>query len=63
MWLERDPVPLDDFEKNALAVLEDIEANAPYYNVPEDEGRLLRIMAQSINAQHVVELGTATGIS
>lgn len=61
--LEKPPVPLDDFEKNALAVLTDIAANERYRNVPEHDGRLLRIMAQSSDAKHVVELGTSTGIS
>ena len=61
--LERAPVPLDDFEKNVLAVLKDIEINERFRNVPQHDGRLLRIMAQSMNAKHVVELGTSTGIS
>ena len=61
--LEKPPVAVDAFEKNALSVLADIQANQQFRNVPEHDGRLLRIMAQSINAQHVVELGTSTGIS
>jgi predicted O-methyltransferase YrrM len=61
--LEKPPVPRDDFEKNALTVLADIAANQAFRNVPEHDGRLLRIMAQSIHAKHVVELGTSTGIS
>ena len=61
--LEKGPLAVDDFEKNALQILHDIESNQPFRNVPEHDGRLLRIMAQSIQAQHVVELGTSTGIS
>ena len=61
--LEKEPVPVDDFEKKALAVLDDIAANQRFRNVPQHDGRLLRIMAQSIGAKHVVELGTSTGIS
>ena len=61
--LEKGPVPVDDFEKNALTVLKNIEANERFRNVPQHDGRLLRIMAQSIGAKHVVELGTSTGIS
>jgi predicted O-methyltransferase YrrM len=61
--LEKGPVPLDDFERNALKVLSDIEANQRYLNVPRHDGRLLRILAQSMGAKHVVELGTSTGIS
>ncbi|TWT79368.1 putative O-methyltransferase [Planctomycetes bacterium CA13] len=61
--LEKGPLAVDDFEKNALKVLDDIVANQQYRNVPQHDGRLLRIMAQSIGAKHVVELGTSTGIS
>ncbi len=61
--LEKSPVPLDDFEKNVLAVLADIHANQRHLNVPEHDGRLLRIMAKSMGAKQVVELGTSTGIS
>ena len=46
-----------------MAVLDDIAANQSFRNVPQHDGRLLRIMAQSIGAKHVVELGTSTGIS
>ena len=61
--LEKGPLAVDEFERNALAVLDEIGANQPFRNVPQHDGRLLRIMAQSIGAQHVVELGTSTGIS
>ena len=61
--LEKGPLAADDFEKNALAVLEDIAANQRFRNVPQHDGRLLRIMAHSIGAKHVVELGTSTGYS
>lgn len=61
--LEKGPLAADDFERQALAVLENIRANEQFRNVPEHDGRLLRIMTQSINAQHVVEVGTSTGYS
>lgn len=61
--LEKGPVAVDDFEQNALKVLSDIESNQSFRNVPQHDGRLLRIMAQGMNAKHVVELGTSTGIS
>jgi predicted O-methyltransferase YrrM len=32
-------------------------------NVPEQDGRLLRLLAESINAKHVVEIGTSNGYS
>ena len=61
--LEKSPLAANDFEKNALAVLADIAANQRFRNVPQHDGRLLRIIAQSINAKHVIELGTSTGYS
>ncbi len=61
--LEKGPLAADDFEKNALAVLEDIAANQRFRNVPQHDGRLLRIMTQAMDAKHVVELGTSTGYS
>lgn len=61
--LEKPPVPVDEFEKNALEVLADINSNQQFRNVPENDGRLLRIMVQSMGAKHAVELGTSTGIS
>jgi predicted O-methyltransferase YrrM len=61
--LEKAPLAANDFEKNALAVLEDIAANERYLNVPQHDGRLLRIMTQAMGAKHVVELGTSTGYS
>lgn len=61
--LENGPIAADDFEKNALAVLKDIAANERFRNVPQHDGRLLRIIAQSLGAKHIVELGTSTGYS
>ena len=61
--LEKGPLAADDFEKNALAVLSSIQENQSYRNVPQHDGRLLRIMAESTGAKNVVELGTSTGYS
>ncbi|MCR9120535.1 MAG: class I SAM-dependent methyltransferase [bacterium] len=61
--LEQAPVAIDDFEKQAFAILDDIAENQPFRNVPLYDGRLLRIFAQSVAAQHVVELGASTGYS
>ena len=61
--LEKAPLAADEFEKNALAVLEDIYQNQQFRNVPQHDGRLLRILAQSLGAKHVVELGSSTGYS
>ncbi len=61
--LEKSPVPKDDNEKKVLAILDDIRARQQYQNVPPQDGRLLRILAETMNAQNVVELGTSTGYS
>lgn len=61
--LEKPPVPRDDNEKKVLDILADIRARQSYRNVPPEDGRLLRILAASMNAKHVVEIGTSTGYS
>lgn len=50
-------------EKRALEVLDDIDRNQRHLSVPREDGRLLRLLAESIGAKHVVELGTSTGYS
>lgn len=57
------PLAVDDFERNALAVLDSIDKNQRYLNVGRDDGRLLRMLAESSGAKRVVELGTSTGYS
>ena len=61
--LEKPAVGKDDNEKKILGVLEDILATQRYRNVPPQDGRFLRIMAESMNAKNVVEIGTSTGYS
>lgn len=61
--LEKPPVPKDDNEKKILAVLDDILATQRFRNVPPEDGRLLRLITETMNAQHVVEIGTSTGYS
>ncbi|MEN6306972.1 MAG: class I SAM-dependent methyltransferase [Anaerohalosphaeraceae bacterium] len=60
---EKAPIPKNENEKTILAVLDDITANQRYLNVPQNDGRLLRLLAESMNAKQVVELGTSTGYS
>lgn len=57
------PLPASPAEKRALEVLADVSRNQRYLSVPEEDGRLLRVLAESIGAKHVVELGTSTGYS
>src|SRR3712207_5038550 len=50
-------------EKVLKTINEIVEAGALYANVPAADGRLLRILAEAVNAKSVVEIGTSTGIS
>jgi len=58
-------LPKDDTEKKILAVLDDMDRNQRRgnMNVPAEDGRLLRLLAESIGAKKVVEIGTSTGYS
>ncbi len=59
------PLAKDDAEKKILDVLEEMgkrrTPGGP--NVPRDDGRILRLLAESLGAKHVVELGTSNGYS
>lgn len=59
------PVGKTDFEKTALAVLDDMNTNQRRgnMNVPVQDGRLLRLLAETTGARHIVELGTSNGYS
>jgi len=59
----RAPTAQDAEERRILQVLEDIYRNQQYLSVPQEDGRLLRLLVESIGARHVVELGTSTGHS
>jgi caffeoyl-CoA O-methyltransferase len=61
----RGPVPQDDGERKILDVLGGMESNPALkmMNVDPLEGRLLRVLAESTNAQTVVEVGTSYGYS
>ncbi|MBI3370685.1 MAG: O-methyltransferase [Betaproteobacteria bacterium] len=50
-------------ERRILEVLADVYRNHRYLSVPEEDGRLLRVLAESIGAKNAVELGTSTGYS
>jgi caffeoyl-CoA O-methyltransferase len=61
--LERAPLAGSADEKRVLAVLEDVSRNHRYLSVPEEDGRLLRMLAETMGAKHVVEVGSSTGYS
>jgi caffeoyl-CoA O-methyltransferase len=54
----------DEAEAKILKAMEEIQKAQGYkLNVPESDGRLLRLMAEAIDAKSVVEIGTSNGIS
>jgi len=59
------PVPVNEQEKKILSVLEDMRQNQSggMMNVPQLDGRILRILTEATNAKHVVEIGTSNGYS
>jgi caffeoyl-CoA O-methyltransferase len=61
--LEHAPRGNTSEERRVLAVLDEVNRNHRYLSVPEEDGRLLRILTESIGAKHVVEVGTSTGYS
>jgi predicted O-methyltransferase YrrM len=61
--LERAPTGNTADERRVLAVLDEVSRNHRYLSVPEEDSRLLRILAESIGAGNVIELGTSTGYS
>jgi caffeoyl-CoA O-methyltransferase len=61
--LAQPPQGKDDAERKILAVLTEMENSEGYANVSPNDGRLLRLIAETIGAKRVVELGTSTGYS
>lgn len=58
------PVPRSESEKRILATIESVvKTGETHLNVPATDGRLLRVLTESANAKHVVEIGTSTGLS
>jgi len=59
------PVPANEEEKKILSVLEDMDRNQSggMMNVPQEDGRLLRLLTEATGAKHVVEIGTSNGYS
>ena len=59
------PLPANEQEKKILSVLEDMDRNQRrgMMNVPEQDGRILRLLTETIGAKYVVEIGTSNGYS
>jgi len=63
--IEQQPLGADEQEKKILSVLEDMNQNqrGGMMNVSQEDGRILRLLTESIGAKHVVEIGTSNGYS
>lgn len=63
--IESSPVPNSAEEKMILGVLDDMASNegGGMRNAPPEDGRLLRLLTETTNAKHVVEIGTSNGYS
>jgi predicted O-methyltransferase YrrM len=62
--LDNTTLPKDDVEKKILATIDDIFQKQGFrLNVPTQDGRMLRLLTESIDAKTVVEIGTSNGIS
>ncbi len=63
-FFKSEPQPKDDAEKKVLDVLAGMqESRGRMQSVPMDDGRFLRLLAESTDAKHVVEIGTSQGTS
>ena len=64
-FLNSPPAPKTDSEKKILGVLDDMNRNQSrgMMNVAPEDGRLLRLLAETIGARNIVEVGTSNGYS
>jgi predicted O-methyltransferase YrrM len=62
---EKPPLAASAEEKKILDVLDDMRENQRrgMMNIPPDDGRLLRLLVETMNAENVVEIGTSNGYS
>jgi predicted O-methyltransferase YrrM len=53
-----------DAERRILATISNaVKTGETYANVPAIDGQMLRLLAESMNARQVLEIGTSTGVS
>jgi predicted O-methyltransferase YrrM len=58
------PLAKTEAEKKILATLDGmVRAGEMYLNVPTEDGRMLRLLAEAAGARNIVEVGTSTGYS
>ena len=63
--VQNPPTAVNEEEKKILSILEDMRLNQSggMMNVPQQDGRILRLLAESVGAKHIVEIGTSNGYS
>ncbi len=62
--VEKPPLAKTESEKKILGILDQMRASGDVYlEVPVNDGRMLRLMAEAIDAKDVLEIGTSTGYS
>lgn len=61
--LQKEPLAKDDQEEQILKAMAAMRDGPRYRNVSPDDGRLLRMLVESMDAKQVVEIGTSTGES
>jgi caffeoyl-CoA O-methyltransferase len=63
--LSKPPLAKSEAEKKILAVLDELNAGGgrAMMNVPEVDGRLLRLLAETTGARQIIEIGTSNGVS
>jgi len=59
------PLPANEQEKKILSVLDELDQGQSrgMMNVPQEDGRILRLLTEAVGAKHVVEIGTSNGYS
>ncbi|UCD00127.1 MAG: class I SAM-dependent methyltransferase [Phycisphaerales bacterium] len=64
-FMESPPIAKTETEKKILSVLDDMDRNQRrgMMNVPAEDGRLLRLLTETLGAKNVVEIGTSNGYS
>jgi len=64
-FIASSPIPKTEAEKKILNILDDMDKNQRrgMMNVPIEDGRLLRLLTETVGAKHVVEIGTSNGYS
>jgi predicted O-methyltransferase YrrM len=62
--IETAPLAQTERERQILTVIDKArQEGEEYLNVPDTDGRMLRLLTEAAGAQHVVEIGTSTGFS